>query len=344
VCSPYGQNQSIFFGQNKDKQKQIMVKQGQTKQIPAKTNYNIIDYVDSIENDYNFSDIGQCGEIMDDNIEVKNLGYKNCKDAYSDYFLRNIDFEKKYTYSKSLQDICPITTKSPKYLNCLKDLYGKFNQTNNLINSINTDVSNIVNERLQKRYASLNNIDENILNNMSDKIPINTISHEEIIADTPENMLFNAKLYYSSINSGIDSLNTTIPNITNYLETFQSQTTNTNTAQNDFLGKFKLLNGQFTLFDGCIFILDKTSIIIMKDDSKLASITLYGIIQSKMIPNSVEIGLKSLDIIVDAKEFNEFCAIREEINLSILDIATATGCGFAFPTRTILIKKLDEFS
>jgi MscS family membrane protein len=47
---------------------------------------------------------------------------------------------------------------------------------------------------------------------------------------------------------------------------------------------------------------------------------------------------------VNTKEFNEFCAIREEINLNILDIASATGCSFAFPTRTVLIKKLDEIS
>jgi len=41
---------------------------------------------------------------------------------------------------------------------------------------------------------------------------------------------------------------------------------------------------------------------------------------------------------VDSKEFNEFCAIKEEINLKVIDLAKEAGCNFAFPTRTILVK------
>ena len=41
---------------------------------------------------------------------------------------------------------------------------------------------------------------------------------------------------------------------------------------------------------------------------------------------------------VDAQEFNEFCQIREEINLQILDIAKSCNCSFAFQTHTVLLE------
>ena len=42
---------------------------------------------------------------------------------------------------------------------------------------------------------------------------------------------------------------------------------------------------------------------------------------------------------VDTKDYNEFCEIREVINLKILDLAVETGCNFVFPNRTIILNK-----
>jgi len=45
---------------------------------------------------------------------------------------------------------------------------------------------------------------------------------------------------------------------------------------------------------------------------------------------------------ISTQDFNEFCAVREEINLKIIDIGEQCGCNFAFPTRTVLMKNISS--
>ena len=81
------------------------------------------------------SSIPGCDKLFDDHVAVQRLGYSNCQEAYGDYVKKNLDTKKLYDTNRSLQDMCPITTKSDKYMKCLNDLYSKFNtNNNNLIN------------------------------------------------------------------------------------------------------------------------------------------------------------------------------------------------------------------
>jgi len=45
---------------------------------------------------------------------------------------------------------------------------------------------------------------------------------------------------------------------------------------------------------------------------------------------------------IDTKDYNEFCEIREEINLKILDLAAASQCNFVFPPKTFELKNVGE--
>ena len=61
----------------------------------------------------------------------------------------------EYDNTNTLAEICPISSKSKEYLNCLNLLIHKFTDNADLVNSINTDMNTSINQRLNARTDNL---------------------------------------------------------------------------------------------------------------------------------------------------------------------------------------------
>jgi hypothetical protein len=99
-----------------------------------------------------------CKNLYDDNIAVRSLGYNNCQSAYSNYITKGFDVNNRFGEKKSLAEICPISTKSYLYSQCLNSLINNFTDNANIINGVTNDMTSSINKRLQRRGAVLNNV------------------------------------------------------------------------------------------------------------------------------------------------------------------------------------------
>lgn len=183
--------------------------------ITQPTSQNIIQYINDIQENDKIIDLPECSTIYDDNIAVRALGYNNCYLANEDYIARNLDINQKYGNAKSLSQLCPVSTKNNSYMNCMRLLLNKFNTNANIIDSINTDMTDLLNKRLSDRSNVLNNI-EILLNpylfnqNQIDFINSNTLG--ESINPTSDQILENVHNYYLNKYSGSKSIFNNIPN------------------------------------------------------------------------------------------------------------------------------------
>ncbi len=268
----------------------ITVASSQPTQAPVKTNYSVIDYANDLETENNITSIPECSTMYDDNILVKNIGYENCTSAYSDYIHKNLDPTENYDYNKSLEEMCPITTRSPKYINCMKALYGKFNQANTMLGVIGNDVSDIINQRLTDRQNIINDLNTNLVNNITKDIPITPTKYANTLN---YNLLDNIK--YSEDRN--------IPFKTEQkktVENFENPTiTSAINLAIDFLGSYKLLKGQFIILSDIKLNLSINELIVVKDNEVLAVLGVKKILGAKDYPDTIEIVLNSLDIKTD---------------------------------------------
>ena len=127
----------------------------------------IINYIDNIIKNNKINDMVTCSNIYDDDYAVRVLGYNNCKTANADYLMRNMDTTQKFGNAKSLSQLCPVSTNSDKYITCMKQLLTKFSNNVEIVNTINTDMTSSINDRINARALYLDNIE----NNLSDNLP-----------------------------------------------------------------------------------------------------------------------------------------------------------------------------
>ena len=105
--------------------------------IPTNT-ANIINYINNIQKQKKITDLDnplECKNLYDDNIRVQSMGYNNCESAYADYLAKGFDVNNSYGQPKSLAEVCPISTKSSLYAQCLTSLLNKFTDNINMVNS-----------------------------------------------------------------------------------------------------------------------------------------------------------------------------------------------------------------
>ena len=156
----------------------------------------IINYINNILINDKIYNLEQCKDIYDDDYAVKALGYNSCKSANSDYFSNNMDATQKYGHIKSLSEMCPISTNSDKYTECMRQLLNKFNTNTDIVNTINKDMTSIINERINKRSDVLDNYEYSLKNNIPNNI-INTLNTLNTINTNDINP--NSNTYYNNI-------------------------------------------------------------------------------------------------------------------------------------------------
>lgn len=120
---------------------------------------NIFEWLKNEEQNNYISTISpECRNVYDDNYEIKKIGYCNCKTAYDDYLAKGFDVNDKFGQKKSLAEICPVTTKTPAYSNCIKKLLFKFTNNSNIVDNVADDMSKSINTRLDDRNAVINDL------------------------------------------------------------------------------------------------------------------------------------------------------------------------------------------
>lgn len=122
------------------------------------TNPNIIQYADNLLAKDKITDVPACSNTFDDNYGVRALGYRSCNDAYADYIVKGLDTSNKYGSTKSVDDYCPVTTKSQQYMQCMATLLEKYNSGANILQGVTNDMTVLSNKRLQDRSNVLNDI------------------------------------------------------------------------------------------------------------------------------------------------------------------------------------------
>lgn len=222
--------------------------------IMKPTNQNLIQYINDMEKQDKITDVQECATIYDDNVAVRSLGYNNCSSANADYFARSLDINQKYGNANSLAQLCPISTKSDAYMNCMKQLLNKFNTNANMVNAINTDMTSLINKRLSDRTDVLNNVEISVNPYLFSQNQVdftNNMTLEEPINPTPDQVLDNVNNYYQNKYSASKSVfsnvsqnilrekfasNLEIYNIDPYIETY-------------FFGAYTPIKGQYLAFN-----------------------------------------------------------------------------------------------
>jgi hypothetical protein len=163
------------------------------------TNQNLVSYINDLEANDKITSLPGCEKIYDDNIAVRALGYNSCASANADYYNRNLDINKTYGNAKSLAQLCPISTKSDTYMNCMQQLMAKFSTNADMIDKVSTDMTTVLNKRLNDRSDLLNNIEISIKPYLFSKDQVdftNNMTLGEPINPTPDQVLNNVNMYY----------------------------------------------------------------------------------------------------------------------------------------------------
>ena len=218
---------------------------------PQPTSDNIMTYIENIQKADSLKNTPGCNTIYDDNIAIRSLGYNNCESANADY---------KYGYPKSLSELCPVTTKSEAYMNCMRNLLNKFNQNANILDKINTDMTSILNKRLNNRSDVLNNIEiamnPYLFNNEQVNFN-NSMTLGEPLNPTPDQILNNVNNYYQSKYGFSKSVFNNIPSKS--IENFASDLEIYNIdpyIQTYFFGVYTPIKGQYLAFNNLAITLD----------------------------------------------------------------------------------------
>jgi len=219
---------------------------------------DIITYINTIQKNYNnIRDIPNCKDIYDDNFKVQELGYNTCETANSDYLEKNLDINNKYGRDKSLADMCPISTKSREYTECLKSLLHKFTDNANILDNISLDMNSSINKRLEARSSSLDNIQLSmnsfIYNKEQNDFRTDMLTKKQI-PKYPDEILGLVDDYYQDKYKG-------------GIETFESGSGISNDSigsdtliEKTYFGKYKPINGQFNAINDLVFTIEYDSI------------------------------------------------------------------------------------
>jgi len=284
-------------------------------------NENIIDYINNIEKMNKITDVSfpkQCSNLYDDNIKVQSMGYNNCESAYSDYLSKGFNVNNKFGQSKSLGEICPISSKSVIYTQCLTSLLKKFTDNANVVDSINIDMSSSINKRLQDRSNILYNIQNqmnSLVNNNDQNEFKNYLKENNYSEKYKEDSLELTKNYYQNRYSGIESFD----NINSQINIIIDPE-----IENMFFGVYKPISGQFLAFDDLTItlsydILNPTTTNPTTTNPTITNINVNEI--SSISPKPIIIKISSitndLDIVYNIINISKYKAMNNSIKLSI---------------------------
>lgn len=284
--------------------------------IPTFTTQNILNYLDKQKAINNIIDLPGCELVYDDNIAVNRLGYSNCQDAFSDYLSKGYDFNNKYGQDKSLADICPVSTKSDKYMTCLQNLLNNKTDNNGIMDGVTTDMTNSINKRLNDRLGSLNEIRSSLVPFVYQKDNVDFVVDMALKNQLPQSQ--NDKLpmvdkYYKGRYEDL-------------VEKFQTDISAINVdamIEQVFFGRYRAIKGQYKLFDDINIVIQyatpKTDDnptpeidLIVSNDDTIISFAVNSIKYYQELSNTIKINLSNKKIM---KQGNNTANIDKILNI-----------------------------
>ena len=284
-------------------------KYGDTPTPTANSTTNVINYINNIQKQNKISDLSnppECKNLYDDNIKVQSLGYSNCQNAYADYLEKQMDVNNSFGQPKSLAEICPISSKSKLYNQCLTSLLKKFTDNANMLDTINQDMTTSINKRLQDRNGILNNIENqssSLINNKSQTDFSKYLKVNNYNATYKDDVLGLVNNYYK-----------------NRYETFVSGSglVIDPDIEKLFFGSYKPINGQYLVFNDITITLGYD---LKDNDMSMQSEQVPQPTQTTQPPKNIIMSISSksngLDIIYNIASINNFKAMPNAIKLSI---------------------------
>ena len=255
--------------------------------VPKTTQVSdFITYVENIQAKDKISDMLNCDTLFDDNLKVRELGYRYCGEAYADYLDKNYDVNKKYGNPYTLAEICPIASKTPEYNKCLQLLLTKFTDGVHLVDNVNTDMTHSINKRLNVRTDELHKLQTSLNPFLLSKVQTNFDSSlmktGQVGKTTDDKLNLVNKYYQDKYQGGIEKFTNNDNDNNTPPETFANIILPD--IEKLFFGKYKPVRGQFEHLADLIFTLEY-------DDSDIGDRT--NIIENVSTPTS---GAQSKDI------------------------------------------------
>ena len=275
----------------------------------SSTTPNVFDYISKQQLISNITDLPGCELMKDDDFGVNAMGYPDCKTAFGDYMEKGYDFNGIYDGKKSLAEVCPATVRSEPYLKCVKQLMDMKIGNNQIMDAINGDMSTTINNRINDRLNSLNEI-------RSAMVPfVYSKDNTDFIVD----MAMQGQLPQSH--------NDKLPMVDEYykkryedlVEMFQVDLSAINVdavIESTFFGRYRAIKGQYILLDNVNIVIsyktDKTEDnpspeidLVLSDDENIISYNVVSIKNYKQLANAVKINLAEKKVLKEGKKGKE---------------------------------------
>jgi len=224
----------------------------------------IIAHINNIQKNNKITDMPGCSNVYDDNIKVQEIGYNDCQSAYIDYLHKNLNINNKYESENTLAEICPVSSKSEKYSECLKSLLNTNTNTATIVDNINIDMVDSINNRINERSNILHNIETAlnpfIYSKVQNDFRNNMIINDQI-AETPDDALRLVDNYYHDrYSESRENFTSSRVNKNNNKTKTKTKETFTNSVDPQieklFFGSYKPIPGQFLALSNLIVSLE----------------------------------------------------------------------------------------
>lgn len=336
---------------------------------------NIIDYINAAKNIGDIKTVNlnttyltedeqnamtKCKNIVDKDNEVKKIDIatlqslfpynsakystpsnKSCSSLYNDYLLNNMNFDDKILKignenNKSLTELCPVTVKTPEYMNCLDTVDNILKKTNAIVNDVSNNIENNVNKHIDNSFNRIADLENDLLVSQMQKkfqdYMLYSGDNSTILSNTPDKILTDVSKYYST---------KSIEGFSNIDDEIQKNITIMDTEQ------AKYFNGSFTITDSLnllknITIEIKNNIIIFYNENKPLFYYKYdnvknvGVLNNNMSVSNISAGeLQAIKVrITSLVENNSGNNMENSEILKLLNNIGFTTSGFIYLVRT----------
>lgn len=336
---------------------------------------NIIDYINAAKNIGDIKTVNlntayltedeqnamtNCKNITDDDDKVKQIDISklqslfpynsakystssniSCRSLYNDYLLNNMDFDDKILKiidgeNKSLTELCPVTVKTPEYMNCLDTVDNILKKTNSIVSDVGNNVDNNVNRHIDNSFNRIADLENDLLvTQMQKKFQdylLYSGDNSMILSNTPDKVLSDINKYYST---------KSIEGFSNIDDEIQKNITIMDKEQ------AKYFNGSFTITDSLnllknITIEIKNNIIIFYNENtplfyyEYDNVKNVGVLNNNMSVSNVSAGeLQAVKVRITSLVENNSGNNMENFEiLKLLNNIGFTAPGFIYLVRT----------
>ena len=339
---------------------------------------NILDYIDAAKNIGDIKSVNintayltgdeqnamqTCKSIMDNETEIKKVsnlsklfpynGDKyasssniSCSSVYSDYLLNNMDFDENKlivnnegtNVYKSLSELCPVTVKTPEYINCLDTVENILKKTNAIVSDVSINIDNIVNENIDNSFNRIADLEEDLLISQMQKKYQDYMLYSGDITNnsnmSTDKILAKVNKYYST---------KAIEGFSNMDDEIEKGIIVMDTEQEKYFGGDFLLTDSFNLLDNIVIEIKNNIIIFYNNDNdkplfyfEYDNVKNVGVLNNNMSVSNISAGeIQAIKVrITKLVENNTGNSMENFEILKLLNNIGMTVPGFIYIVRT----------